>query len=96
MTERYDYPHYPNQLILVGDGYFNVTPGEQPNTVDIGTYLVRNVTGLQLHALAHNLALKAAEMTGITFSNHMQQTIDELRRRVVELELANLKGAANE
>jgi hypothetical protein len=73
-------------IIIAGDGYLNITPGEQPNTVDIGMYLVRNVSGEQLHALAHNLALKAAEMTGITFSNHTQIELDKLRREVVELE----------
>ena len=73
-------------LIRAGDGYLNITPGSEPNTVDIGMYLVRNVSGEQLHALAHNLALKAAEMTGITFSNHMQVELDKLRREVVGLE----------
>ena len=86
MSEVYNHPQYPSQLVRAGDGYLNITPGAEPNTVDIGMYLVRNVSGMQLHALAHNLALKAAEMTGITFSNHMQQTIDELRKAVVELE----------
>lgn len=79
-------PQYPSQIVRAGDGYLSITPGAEPNTVDIGMYLVRNVSGMQLHALAHNLALKAAEMTGISFSNHMQQTIDELRKAVVELE----------
>lgn len=86
MSEVYNHPQYPSQLVRAGDGYLNITPGAESNTVDIGMYLVRNVSGMQLHALAHNLALKAAEMTGITFSNHMQQTIDELRKAVVELE----------
>lgn len=86
MSEVYNHPQYPSQIVRAGDGYLNITPGAEPNTVDIGMYLVRNVSGMQLHALAHNLALKAAEMTGIAFSNHMQQTIDELRKAVVELE----------
>lgn len=86
MIEVYNHPQYPSQIIRAGDGYLSITPGAEPNTVDIGMYLVRNVSGMQLHALAHNLALKAVEMTGITFSNHMQQTIDELRKAVVELE----------
>ena len=86
MSEVYNHPQYPSQIVRAGDGYLNITPGAEPNTVDIGMYLVRNVSGMQLHALAHSLALKAAEMTGITFSNHMQQTIDELRKAVVELE----------
>jgi len=52
----------PALLILAGEGYLVISNGEKPNTVDIGMYLVRNVTATQLRDLAANLQIKAAEL----------------------------------
>jgi hypothetical protein len=51
-------------LVLAGEGYLVLSSGEKPNTVDIGMYLVRNVTATQLRDLAANLQSKAAELEG--------------------------------
>jgi hypothetical protein len=52
----------PALFVLAGEGHLIISGGEKPNTVDIGMYLVQNVTASQLRDLAAILQLKAAEL----------------------------------